>query len=151
MKLLCDRMLGTLSKWLRVYGIDTFYPDEELNDSDLIKISKKENRVLITRDKELIYDAKKELVDTIFIKSKILDEQLKEVSKNVKIGKTKVLTRCLLCNSILEKINKNEVKNKIPDKVFEFFNDFYYCPKCDKIYWKGSHYEKMIEKIEKRL
>ena len=149
MKLLCDRMLGTLAKWLRVYGFDTYYPSQELDDFDLIIIAKKEKRVLITRDKELVYNAKKELVDVIFINSKILDEQLKTVLKKIKFDKNKVLTRCLICNNVLKNISKDKIKDKVPEKIFEKHNYFLYCKKCDKIYWKGTHYEKMIEKISK--
>jgi len=54
MKFLCDQMLGTLAKWLRIYGFDTFYANYKISDEELIKISKDEKRVLISRDKELI-------------------------------------------------------------------------------------------------
>ena len=52
MKFLCDQMLGTLAKWLRIYGFDTFYANRDISDSELLDISKKENRILITRDKK---------------------------------------------------------------------------------------------------
>lgn len=59
MKFLCDKMLGTLAKWLRIYGFDTFYANSEIDDEGLMEIAKKEKRVLITRDKDLIIKAKK--------------------------------------------------------------------------------------------
>jgi len=54
MKILCDQMLGTLAKWLRIMGFDTFYANAEMSDEDLLNIAKGENRTIFTRDKELI-------------------------------------------------------------------------------------------------
>jgi len=69
-------MLGTLAKWLRIYGFDTFYAGSEADDNEILRIAKKENRTLITRDIELVYRAKRENVKVIEIKSTDLDEQL---------------------------------------------------------------------------
>jgi len=149
MKFLCDRMLGTLAKWLRIYGFDTFYANSETNDDELLRITKKENRTLITRDIELIYRAKRENLIVIEVKTTDLDEQLKLVLKHVKVDKNTFLSRCTLCNTAIHAIKKDEVKNKVPKKVFENNNKFWFCKKCDKIYWMGSHYEKMKDKIKK--
>ena len=69
MKFLCDQMLGTLATWLRLFGFDTFYANAEMDDDELLKIAEKENRVLITRDKELIIRAKKKNIKVIESKS----------------------------------------------------------------------------------
>lgn len=148
MNFLCDQMLGTLAKWLRICGFDTYYAKRHMKDKKLIEIAKKENRVLVTRDKELVYNSKREQVKTIKIETKDLDEQIKTVLKIIDIDKKLVLTRCTICNGLLEKISKKDVKEKVPEKVFENNNDFLYCNKCDKIYWKGTHYEKMLDKID---
>ncbi len=147
MKALCDRMLGTLAKWLRIFGIDTFYP-EEVEDSELIKIAKKENRILITRDKELIYNAKRENLQVIKIESANLEDQVGKILSIFHPDAERYLSRCLICNSLLHEINKNEVKNKVPEKIFENNEQFWFCKKCEKIYWKGTHYENMISKTK---
>ena len=148
MKFLCDRMLGTLAKWLRIYGFDTFYADSETDDDELLRITKEENRTLITSDIELSYDAKRENLNVIIVKTTNLDEQLKLVLKHTKIDENKILSRCILCNSKLDIIIKNEVKDKIPKKVFENNEKFWFCKKCDKTYWMGSHYDKMKTKMK---
>ena len=79
MKFLCDQMLGTLAKWLRIYGFDTFFASSQIKDEDLVEIAKNENRTLITRDKELIYSAKRQNIKTIELKTTDLDEQIKQV------------------------------------------------------------------------
>jgi len=148
MKLLCDQMLGTLAKWLRIYGFDTFYSNNLTDDSQLFDISKKENRILITRDKELICAARRENIRTIEISTTDIDEQIITVLSNVKPDKTKFLSRCLVCNSEIGEVKKDSVESKVPDRVFDNNEKFWYCKKCDKIYWKGTHYENMFEKID---
>jgi uncharacterized protein with PIN domain len=148
MKFLCDQMLGTLAKWLRIYGFDTFYASNIISDDKLIEISKDETRVLISRDKELIQIAKRENIKTIELKTTDIDEQIKAVLSGIKLDDSLILSRCILCNAEVEKLRKEEVKEKIPKRVFENNEDFWFCKNCNKIYWKGSHYEKMIEKIK---
>jgi uncharacterized protein with PIN domain len=52
-------------------------------------------------------------------------------------------SRCLICNCLLEKISRSEIEDRIDSEIFGYFNDFFKCDKCDKIYWEGSHYESM--------
>jgi uncharacterized protein with PIN domain len=147
MKFLCDRMLGTLAKWLRIYGFDTYYATSDISDDKLLNIAKKENLVLITRDKNLVYRARRQIINFIEIKSTDLDEQLSTVLKGCAISEDNVLTRCLLCNSTLNDIDKKEVKDNVSERVFNSNEKFWFCNKCKKIYWKGSHYDKMLEKM----
>lgn len=147
MKFLCDQMLGTLAKWLRIFGFDTFYATDDLDDNELIEIAKKENRTLITRDKQLIYNSRRENIKSIEVTEKNIDRQLNQILKEAKINKDLFLSRCLLCNSLVRKINKNNIKNKVPDKIFKNNENFWYCKKCDKIYWQGSHFKNMTQKI----
>jgi uncharacterized protein with PIN domain len=141
-------MLGTLAKWLRIYGFDTFYASSDIKDSELLKISKDENRMLLTRDKELIIQAKRENIKTLEIKSTDIDKALSGILSDIKIDKKKILSRCILCNSIVEEIKKEIVKEKVPERVYNNNEKYWYCKKCNKIYWKGSHFEKMKEKID---
>ncbi len=147
MKFLCDQMLGTLAKWMRIYGFDTFYTNRVIDDTELIDICSKENRILISRDKTLIQRARRENVVTIEIKTTDIDDQIKKVISSREIDSRKVLSRCILCNSSLDEIKKDKVKGKIPKKVYDNNEKFWYCKNCNKIYWKGSHFENMIDKI----
>jgi uncharacterized protein with PIN domain len=147
MKFLCDRMLGTLAKWLRILGFDTYYANNLINDLEVINIAKKEKRILLTRDKNLIYQARRENIFVIEISATELDEQLKVALEDVEINQDLILTRCLICNSVLDDIKIDDVKDKIPDRVFKSNKKFWCCKNCDKIYWKGSHYDKMMAKI----
>ncbi len=147
MKLLCDQMLGSLAKWLRILGFDTLYVNAEMTDEELLNIANIENRTIISRDKELILRGKKQNINVIEIKNTDLDDQLKLVLNLIKIDEKLVLSRCTLCNKILEKIEKNKVEGKVPRKVFDNNNEFWFCNKCKKFYWAGSHYKKITDKI----
>ena len=149
MKILCDQMLGTLAKWFRILGFDTFYANAEMSDEDLLNIAKGENRTIFTRDKELIIRGKKKNLNVIAIETTDLDLQLNQVLKHVNINENSVLSRCTLCNTLLDTIEKNKVQGKVPSKVFEINEKFWFCSKCNKFYWMGSHYNEMIDKIDK--
>ena len=121
MRLLCDQMLGTLAKWLRILGYDTFYANAEMTDEDLLCIAKNENRIFITRDKELITKAKKENLTVIEINDLELDLQLKKVSKYIIIDEKSFFSRCTFCNTILDKIEKSNVEGKPNEKFMSRF------------------------------
>jgi len=148
MKLLCDQMLGTLAIWLRILGFDTFYANDVITDDELLHIANNEKRTIISRDKELIIRGKKKNLTTIEVNTTDLDEQLHQVLKIISIDKKFVLSRCTLCSTILETRIKSSVEGKVPKKVFENNDKFWFCTTCNKYYWKGSHYEKIMHKID---
>jgi len=149
MRFLCDQMLGTLAKWLRLFGFDTYYANSEIDDNKILEIAEKEKRVLISQDKELIIRAKKKKVDFFEIKTTDLDQQLKLVLNNIDIDEKAILTRCSLCNSLVEEIDKEDVVDFVPEKVFKNNDKFWFCSKCKKYYWMGSHYDKIISNLKK--
>jgi hypothetical protein len=149
MKLICDHMLGSLAKWLRIFGFDTLYPDMTTDDDEVLDIAKAEKRLLISRDKELIIRGKKIKLDVLEIHMTDLDQQLAQVLTHIPIDSTQVLTRCTLCNTPLISVEKKTTKTYVPPKVFETRDQFWYCSVCKKYYWNGTHYENMIEKINK--
>ena len=141
-------MLGTLAKWLRILGFDTFYANAEMTDGELLSIAKRENRIMFTQDKELIIRGKKENLAIIGIETTDLDLQLNQALKHVNIDEKSILSRCTLCNTVLDTVEKDKVQGKVPGKVFENNEKFWFCSKCNKFYWMGSHYNEMISKIE---
>jgi len=147
MRLLCDHMLGSLAKWLRIFGFDTIYPDATTNDDLVLHIASREKRLLISRDKELLIRAKKTRIPVLEIHTTNLTEQLQQVLKEIPIDEKKILSRCTLCNTPLHSVEKEGIIDKIPEKVFQTRNEFWVCPTCAKYYWMGTHYENMREKI----
>lgn len=141
-KFLVDRMLGQTTKWLRFMGIDAKYAPKG-DDEKLLEIAEKEDRVIITRDKELASN------ENVLLVEKAPPEDI--IPKILKIYNTelKPLTRCSNCNSLVEKIEKEKIVDKVPRGVLERKDEFWICKECDKVYWKGTHWENILDKIEK--
>ena len=144
MKFLADNMLGSLARWLRFLGFDTAYPDV-LTDKDLKELARQENRVLLTRDKEL---SKAKDIAVVYIESIDLKEQLVQVVANYNLKITSAFSRCSLCNSLLDPVDKKEVEGKVPEKVFNLQDEYWECQKCKKFYWQGTHYQGIKKKLE---
>ena len=126
MKILCDQMLGSLATWLRILGVDTSYPDNQMSDEQLLQIAAKEERLIISRDKQLIARGKKRMIPVLELDTTSLDEQLETVLKAIPIETHTMLTRCTLCNTPLHSVEKNDVAGKVPPKVLESQKDFWY-------------------------
>jgi uncharacterized protein with PIN domain len=138
-------MLGSLAHWLRFLGLDCAYP-HVLPDKELRVLAKSEDRVLLTRDKDL---ANVNDVRTLYIDSTDLEEQLLQVVSVFDLKIKNAFSRCSLCNSILTSIEKELVRGKVPKKVFLRQNEFWECKSCRKYYWHGTHYEKIRAKLRK--
>jgi uncharacterized protein with PIN domain len=148
-KFLADRMLGKLVKWLRILGYDTTYPSFD-DDLSLILTARQEGRILLTRDANLI--KRRNICDFLFIKGDHWEEQLAGIIKGLKLKidlNSKIFSRCSLCNTPTEDVNKEEAKNYVPPYVFLTQDKFVYCPSCKKFYWRGTHWKRMTQKIQK--
>ncbi|MEW6618269.1 MAG: Mut7-C RNAse domain-containing protein [bacterium] len=145
MKFIADDMLGKLAKWLRILGYDTIYYRTQ-NDYDLIEIAQNEGRILLTRDSQL---ARNWIVPTLLIKDEIIDEQLKQVIQRFKIEiGCALFSRCPKCNTLLIEIDKEAIKDKLPEFVYQTYNEFWSCPTCNRYYWQGSHWMNIKAKVE---
>ena len=143
MKFIVDTMLGTLAKWLRIMGFDTLY-DKHFSDDDLFFKAFLENRILLTRDREL--SKRVGAQQCFYIKETVLKDQLKEVVEKYDLDSEKnLLSRCVVCNEPIFRIDKAKVKGRVPAFVFDTVDEFYYCRTCDKIYWAGSHVKHIRE------
>ncbi len=144
MKLLCDHMLGTLAKWLRFMGYDTAYPGP-LDDTQLLALARAEGRVLLTRDKELASRSP----DALRVRSDDLEEQIREVASALGLRIVDPLSRCSLCNAVLLPVAPEAVRDLVPEGVRTRHQAFWQCPACRKVYWQGSHWDKMVERLNR--
>ena len=146
-KFLCDRMLGKLATWLRLFGYDTLYAGdlEVEGDEDFFLINEFRDRILLTRDKEL-YNRAKGLRPVFLIKSDRLEDQLREL-KALGIRFELKMDRCSVCNTPLRKPTREEAlevmrREGIKEDLAEKF-DLWYCERCKKLYWMGGHWKNM--------
>jgi len=149
MRFIVDQHLGSLARYLRMLGIDTEY-NKNLSGHELVEKANHENRILITKDRSIL--KRNELKFGYFVYADDLDSQLEELVLQFKLKEhISLFSRCLECNSILHQIEKEKIGHRLPQKVKEQHNSFTLCDNCDKIYWKGTHYQRMKNKIENIL
>jgi len=145
-KFILDVHLGKLAKLMRLFGFDSFY-DNYYSDEKIVSIALEEKRAILTRDKGLL---KRNEVDRgYWLRSTVPEEQLVEVIRRFDLlNEVNEFSRCIECNTILGKIEKNNVIDCIPEKAAKYYDDFTICRNCDKIFWPGCHHDKMKEKME---
>ena len=145
-KFAADRMLGRLVKWLRVLGCDVIY-GPHLTGYGLIRAARAEERMILTRDRRL---KQKQPPAFIMIASDDYREQLRQVVREcrLEVGAAS-FTRCLKCNSLLQARAKEAVAKLVPPYVFSTEERFSWCSRCQRIYWPGTHQQKMFEALGK--
>jgi len=140
----CDVMLGSTAKWLRMLGIDTFY-DNRAADVDLKRLCLEEKRILLTKDvalHESMPAGASRLVAGVHPR-----EQLEEIAAFFQLARCVRPSRCSLCNGDLAAIAKESVKDLVPPYVFRTQERFQRCVQCRRIYWPGTHFERIAERI----
>lgn len=146
-KFVLDVHLGTLAKYMRMFGFDTKYQNDFL-DKLIIEISLREKRTVLTRDLGIL--KQKKLTHGYYVRNTKPVKQIEEVIGRFDLKNViKEFSRCVRCNTVLRPIEKEKVINEIPPKVRIAHSEFFYCTVCKKIYWKGTHCDKMKVLIEK--
>jgi uncharacterized protein with PIN domain len=144
-KFILDEHLGKLAKYLRLCGFDTLI-STGYTDNDIIKISVAEKRIILTRDRQLLKN--KKVTHGYWIRSDNAREQVGEVFRRLDLkDMTEPFTRCIECNSLLAEVKKEEIEDRLLPGTKKYYNDFKKCTGCDRIYWEGSHYERMKDMI----
>lgn len=144
-----DRMLGKLAKWLRVLGYDVVYLRQAADKEVLRQLQV--GRTLLTRNRraELWQQQGKVFV----VNANDPKEQLREVVQGLGLRRMAgaLFSRCLSCNKLLETVGREEVREQVPEYIWQAQESFYRCEDCRKVYWSGSHSEKMRQRLEEIL
>ncbi|MBI4689058.1 MAG: Mut7-C RNAse domain-containing protein [Nitrospirae bacterium] len=136
MRFITDAMLGRLARWLRLLGFDTLYYSD-ISDSDLLRIARRENRFILTRDTHFLRF--KDLKDFLLINSNNTLDQLIEITRVLKMKKFD-LARCVKCNGMLDDVvEKADIEGSVPEYIYLKLSKFMRCRACGNIYWEGSH------------
>ncbi len=152
-RFILDAHLGKLAKYLRMLGFDTLY-ENDYGDDEIITIAREEKRIILSRDKALL---KSPGIDhAYYVRATEKHRQLIEVVDKFDLcSQFRSFTRCMTCNSVLIPKNKKSVRDLIDPGVYGRFDEFFYCPQCRKVFWKGSHFERMerlvLDIIEKKV
>ena len=149
MKFLADAMLGKLARWLRMLGHDVIY-SAVFDDSELLELAKREERVLLTKDLELYKRAIGRGLDAYYVEGKSEPERLAEVAKryNLPLEIDMDKSHCTICNTKLTVTPKEQLQNELEKNTFTYYNRFWKCPNCGQIYWQGAHWKQITETLK---
>jgi uncharacterized protein len=141
LKFLADGMLGKLARWLRMLGHDVIY-SVEFDDSELLELAKKDERVLLTKDLGLYKRAIGRGLDFYYVEGKTVPERIAEVAKryNLPLVIDMDKSRCPICNTKLTSASKEHLQSKLEKNTFTYYSKFWNCSNCGQIYWQGAHW-----------
>jgi uncharacterized protein with PIN domain len=149
LKFILDVHLGRLAKYLRLCGFDSLF-SKFFEDREIIETALREKRIILTRDKQLLKD--KRVTHGYWIRSQNHYEQLREVFVRFDLrDRIALFTRCISCNTLLEEVDREEIKDRLLADTGRYFSKFTRCPGCDRIFWEGSHYDNMKRIINEVL
>ena len=144
-----DGHLGRLAAYLRMLGLDVRW-EQQPSDADLARISADEQRILLTRDVGLL--KRSQVTHGLFVRATDPEEQLREVVERLQLARAaRPFTRCLRCNGVLESVELTTVESELPPKVRERVREVRRCSGCRKLYWAGTHRDRMSVLIQRVL
>jgi len=144
-----DVHLGRLARLLRLLGFDCLY-DKRYADQEIVRLAVGESRIVLTRDIGLLkYGA---LAWGYWLRSRRGEEQLFEVLERFSLRtRVRAFTRCLVCNGVLCEAAKEDVAAGLEPDTRLYYDKFQRCDTCGRVYWRGSHWEKLRRIVEKTV
>ncbi len=141
-----DTHLGRLAAYLRLLGFDSLYWNQS-SDERLALISHEQKRILLTRDRGLL--KRNTVIYGYWVREENPGDQLQEIVDRFALREDiHPFMRCMRCNGILQSVDKETVMGRLPEGVRAAHDDFRMCPECRRVYWRGSHFERMQRLIQ---
>ncbi len=140
-RFLLDVHLGKLARLLRMFGFDAAYA-RGADDEELVRAARRESRILLTRDRGLL---KRRLVTHGYlVRATAPRAQVAEVIRRFDLARSvSLFGRCMKCNEPLARCDPEEARSVVPPVIARMYADFARCPACGRVFWKGSHWERM--------
>lgn len=146
-RFVADTHLGRLTAYLRMLGFDTLYRTD-CADEELARISAADRRTLLTRDRGLLM--RNIVTRGYFLRETDPARQIVEVLQRFDlIPSVAPFRRCMHCNALLRPVARESVVDRLMPETQRYYDEFFLCPACDRIYWKGSHYRRMQRFIDR--
>jgi uncharacterized protein len=145
---LADSMLGKLTRWLRILGLDVSY-STELNDSEFLEVARKENRVLLTKDLELYKRAIAKGLEAFYVVGETESGRLAELAQRYALTLEVDMEKshCPVCNTKLKATPKEQLISELEKNTLTYYDKFWKCPNCGQVYWQGAHWKQITNTI----
>jgi hypothetical protein len=148
-RFVADAHLGGLVRLLRMCGFDTLY-DNQFADSEIEAIAARDARIVLTRDRELL--KRRTITHGCYVHALKSHEQLREIVERLDLARSvRPFTLCLNCNTPLHAIDKQQALQRIPPAVRVHHERFSTCDSCQRVFWEGSHWQRMQALLERTL
>lgn len=140
-----DVHLGKLARLLRILGFDALYRND-YEDPQLVDIAEREARVLLTRDRRLLFHRR--VIHGHFVRHCNPAEQVRDIIGHYQLGNNiKPFSRCSRCNGVVVAVDKQEILERLEPKTIIYYDTFFRCCECQQIYWYGSHMQGILSML----
>ena len=141
LRFVADAHLGGLARLLRMCGFDTLY-DNHYEDSQIAAIAADQQRIVLTRDRELL---KRRIVDRgCYLHALKPALQLRELFERLDLARSaRPFSLCIHCNRPLHEIAPEQARPYLPPRIAALYSRFFACDACRRLYWQGSHWRNM--------
>jgi uncharacterized protein len=141
-----DVNLGRLARWLRLLGFDTLYRND-FQDADLVRAAAAEHRIVLTRDRRLLHH--KAIDHGYWVRAVDPGQQVAEVVRRFQLeGTVRPFHRCPVCNDLVHPVDKAAIQHRLEPKTRLYYDEFFQCAGCGKVYWQGAHFARLRKTIE---
>ncbi|MGA0610176.1 Mut7-C RNAse domain-containing protein [Caldimonas sp. KR1-144] len=145
LRFVADAHLGGLAHLLRLTGFDTLY-DNAFADDAIERLAREQQRIVLTRDRDLL--KRRGITHGCYVRALRSEAQLREVFERLDLARSaRPFTRCLDCNGLLRPIDKALVEARLPPMVRERYQRFTACSACERVFWEGTHWQRMRETV----
>ena len=150
-KFIADSNVGKLARRLRMLGFDTLFI-HPIADDLLVEIAALEGRIVLTRDtyifhRRVVFNGE---VPAILITYDDVRDQVRQVLRELHLRPPfRVFSRCIECNALLEPLSREAARSRVPPYVYQTQSEYTICPRCGRIYWAGTHRQRMVEEISR--
>jgi uncharacterized protein with PIN domain len=140
-RFVADAHLGGVARLLRMAGFDTLYHNN-FDDAEVAALSSSQNRIVLTRDRDLLI--RKEIMFGCYVRALKAEDQAQQVLSRYQLAaQAKPFSLCLSCNAPLRSAARSEVESCLPPRVRGLYQEFSRCDICGRVFWKGSHWQRM--------
>jgi uncharacterized protein with PIN domain len=140
-RFVADAHMGGLARLLRRAGFDTLYSNT-FQDSEIARISESEQRIVLTRDRDLL--KQKNITYGCYLHARLPEQQWQELLQRWGLAQSlKPFSLCVECNTPLHAVEPAAIAHRVPPRVLQRYQEFTMCDCCRRVYWPGSHWERM--------
>lgn len=146
-RFVADVNVSKLGRYLRLLGLDTVVAGNT-DDADLVDVAVSQHRILLSKDRPLL--KRGAVINGYLVRGVTPDTQLIEVVRRFDLGAIiEPFARCMECNGVVERIEKAVIEHRLEPLTKRYFDEFRRCPDCDRIFWRGSHFERLEALVDR--